>query len=344
MKTLMPPPIKTGILSFGMSGKLFHAPFLAAHDGFELNAVVERSVKKAQTEYPDIVSYSSVEEILSDPDIELVVVNTPNATHFELALKAIQAGKHVLLEKAFTIHSDQAKRLFREARKHNRFIFAYQNRRYDSDFMSVKQILDTGTLGRLVEVHFRYDRYRNFIGPKAAQETLVPGSGLMYNLGPHLLDAVISVFGNPLKWTKTLGHFRENTLVDDYAHVHMIYHDELQVFVTASLLVADPQPAFILHGTKGTYVKPRTDVQEQQLLGGMSPINPLFGREEPGGEGLLTIISPDGTKIQEKIAPVKSSYMNLFEQIFQTLREGKPYPVTEEQIVQQLEILEEFIQ
>ena len=332
--------IKTGLLSYGMSGKIFHSPFLRIHQGFEWIAVVERSVKNVQKDFPDIKSYDSVDELMKDPDIELVIVNTPTYTHFEFALKAIQAGKHVLLEKAFTVTSAQARRLFQEAKERKLFILPYQNRRYDSDFLSVKKVLDSGKLGRLVEVHFRYDRFREAIGPKVAKETPIPGSGLMYDLGPHLLDAAISVFGKPLQWTKRLGHFRENTQVDDYMHINLSYPEEMQVFLTTSLLVADAQPAFIVHGTKGSYVKQRTDIQEKQLLEGMNPDNPLFGIEEAGKEGILTTINENGTKLQEKIAPIKSSYMDIFEGVYQTIREGKPYPITEEQIVQQLEILE----
>lgn len=324
----------------GMSGKIFHFPFLKVHDGFKITAVVERSVKKVQLKYPEIKSYDSVDELLVDPDIELVVVNTPNNTHFEYALKAIRAGKHVLMEKPFTVTSLDAKQLFQEAGRCNRHILPYQNRRYDSDFLSVKEVLDSGRLGRLVEMHIRFDRYRDTIGPKTFKETPVPGSGLIYDLGPHLLDAVISIFGKPLSWTKTLGHFRENTKVDDYVHMHLVYPEELQVYLTLSFMVVDAQPAYVLHGTKGSYVRQRTDIQEKQLLGGMSPDDPLFGIEEVGKDGILSTIAGNGTIIREKIKPVKSTYMNVFEGIYQTIREGRPYFVTEDQIIQQLEILE----
>lgn len=336
----MKKPINTGLLSFGTSGRLFHFPFLMVHDGFLLTAVVERSVKKIQLQYPDIKSYNAVDELLADPDIELVVINTPNDTHFEFALKALRAGKHVLVEKPFTVNSSQAKQLFQEAKACNRCILPYQNRRYDSDFLSVKDVIDSGRLGKLEEMHLRFDRFRKNIGPKVFQETQIPGSGLLYNLGPHLLDAVISVFGKPLSWTKTLGHFRENTLVDDYAHIHLTYPEELQVYITTGLLIVDPQPAFILHGTKGSYVKQRTDAQEQQLMKGMSPDDPQFGLEEKGKEGILSTIAEDGTLLREKILPARSSYLNVFDRVYQTIRDGKPYPVTEDQIIQQLEILE----
>ena len=332
--------IKTGILSFGMSGKVFHSPFLNEHKNFELNAVVERTKKKAHLIYPNIISYNSIEELLADSDIELVIVNTPHATHFEFALKAIKAKKHVLMEKPFTINSSEARQLFKEAKKFNCCVLPYQNRRYDSDFLSVKSVLDSGKLGKLVEFHLRYDRYKYAIGPKAMKEMPVPGSGIAYDLGPHLLDAAISIFGNPLEWRKNMGHFRPKTQVDDYAHLHLLYPEGVQVFITMSMLVTEPQPAFILHGTKGSYVKQRADVQEQQLLEGMTPSSPLYGIEESGKHGVFTSFSNEGIKKHEKIISPKSSYMHVFDDVYSTIREGKPYTVTEKEIIQQLEILE----
>lgn len=333
-------PIKTGILSFGMSGKVFHAPFLHLHPGFELSAIVERSEKKALQFYPDIRSYDSVDALLTDPEIELVVVNTPPPTHFDFALKALQAGKHVLQEKAFTITSEQAFTLFKEASERNLHILPYQNRRFDSDFLSVRDVLATGQLGKLVEVHIRFDRYRPEIGPKVFKENPIPGSGLMYDLGPHLLDQVLSIFGNPLSYSKILGFNREKTRVDDFVHFHLEYPNGLQVFVTANMLVVDVQPAYVLHGSKGSYVKHRTDVQEKQLVAGMSPGNPLYGVEEAGSEGQLSLVSPDGRIIQSQTPLLKSSYVTLFDAVYQTIRLGEPYIVTEGHVIQQLKMLE----
>jgi len=336
----MKKPIKTGILSFGMSGKLFHSPFLETHEDFELTAVVERSVKKANLLYPYIKSYDTIDELLADPSIELVVVNTPNATHFDFAMKALKAGKHVLLEKPVTTTSVQAKLLYQEATKQKRCLLPYQNRRFDSDFLSVKKMIDSGKLGRLAEVHIRYDRFRTTISPKVAKESPGPGGGLMWDLGPHLLDQAISIFGQPLRWTKTLGHFRINTEVDDYVHFHLEFPDEVQVFLTTSMLVVDAQAAFVIHGTKGSFIKQRADIQEKQLLEGMSPENNSFGIEASGKEGILTTVSENGTILQEKIASDKSSYLKLFDCVYKTIRSGEAYPIKEEQVLLQLEILE----
>ena len=332
--------IKTGILSYGMSGKLFHAPFLKAHPGFEFTAVVERSKKKAHLDYSNIKSYNSVDEILLDDSIELIVVNTPNETHFEFALKAIKAKKHILVDKPFTARASQAKQLFKEAQKNHVLVFPFQNRRYDSDFLSVKKVIESGKLGNLIEAHFRYDRYSNTINEDSWKEVPGPGSGVIYNLGSHTIDGVISMFGMPLKWSKYPSYVRPNTQVIDYVHIHFLYPNNLQVFVTISILVADPQPAFMIHGTLGTYKKNRTDVQETQLNEGMLPDNLLYGVELPESDGLLTTIDSKGLKKQEKITAKKASYMNVFEDVYQTMRMGKDYPVTEEQIIAQLEILE----
>lgn len=333
-------PIKTGILSFGMSGKVFHAPFLNLHPGFELTAVVERSDKKAMHFYPDIRSFDSVDALLTDPEIELVVVTTPTSTHFDFALKALQSGKHVLLEKAFAITSEQAEILFKKASERNLRILPYQNRRFDTDFLSVREVLATGKLGKLVEVHVRFDRYRPEIGPKAFKETPIPGSGLMYDLGPHLLDQVITLFGCPLRWTKTLGYNRNKTQVDDFFHIHLEYPDGLQVFVTANMLVVDVQPAYVLHGSRGSYVKHRSDVQESQLVGGMTPDNPLYGWEEAGSEGMLSTISAEGKVIRQQVSLKQSSYMGIFDAAYRSIRFGEAYLVTEKQMVQQLKIME----
>ncbi|SMD32885.1 Predicted dehydrogenase [Reichenbachiella faecimaris] len=332
--------IKTGILSFGMSGQIFHAPFLAAHEGFELYAVVERSKKNAQSIYSSVKSYDKVDELIADDTVELVVVNTPNATHFEFARRALRAKKHVLVEKPFTITSGEAQQLYQEAKKNNVQVFPYHNRRYDSDFQSVKSVLNAGKLGDLVEAHIRFDRYKHDIGEKKAKETPGPGAGLLYDLGPHILDQAISLFGIPETWQKSVRHFRPKTQVDDYASIHLSYPNGLQVFLTGSLLVADPLPSFVVHGTLGSYIKKRTDVQEKQLSEGMHPGDTGYGVEPDVDQGMLTIISASGEKLQEHISSAASSYMQVFDDVFQAIRGGKPYPVKEEEIIQQLQILE----
>ncbi|MVN21222.1 Gfo/Idh/MocA family oxidoreductase [Mucilaginibacter arboris] len=337
----MDQPIKTGLLAFGMSGRIFHAPFLNANPGFSLEAVAERHTKKAAQFYPNIKSYDTLEEVINHPDLELVVVNTPNYTHFELAKQVLQAGKHVLIEKPIAATAAEAKALFDLGRAVNREVFVYQNRRWDSDFKAVKEVLEMNYLGKLIEVHFRYDRWRPEIGPKAFKEKPMPASGILYDLGPHLLDQVISLFGKPIAFSKNTGSFRHLTEVPDYTSVHLQYPENLNIFVTASLLVANPLPAFVIHGTRGSFIKKRADVQEAQLDKGMSPLDLAYGLEEPGMDGELTCIDPETETMEAtKIPSMKGDFMAIFDAVYHSICEGKPFPVTEEDILTQLAIIE----
>lgn len=332
--------ITAGLLAYGMSGKVFHAPFLDAHSGFNLKAIVERSKKNAVNDYPTITSYNSVDELLNDDEIELVVVNTPNNLHYEHSKAALTRGKHILVEKPFTATSAQAKELFELADKVGKQIIFYQNRRWDSDFTSIKKVLSSGKLGKLNEMHLRYDRYRNVIGPKAFKEQAIEASGLLYDLGPHLLDQVISLFGKPISYHKILGKNRVGTEVDDYFNIQLTYPESVFVFVTASMLVVNPQAAFVLHGVNGSFIKQRADIQEEQLLAGMKLTDDGYGIEPKGKEGLLTTIDTDGNKTEEIIPSETGSYLPLFDAAYKALTHQQPYPVKRKEVLLQLEILE----
>ncbi|WP_207533315.1 Gfo/Idh/MocA family oxidoreductase [Desertivirga arenae] len=333
-------PIVTGILSYGMSGRVFHAPFVHTSELFELRAVTERSKKKAAERYHGIRSYDSVEDLLADQEIELVIVNTPNHLHYEHAKLALNAGKHILVEKPFAANSEQAKELFELARLKDKKIMVYQNRRWDSDFQSVKTVIEQGRLGELIEVHFRFDRYRKEISPKYFKEEPLPASGLSYDLGPHLLDQVISLFGKPESFVKTTGIYRPDSRVDDYFHFHLKYPNGLNVFVTGNLQVVNPLPAFVLHGTKGSFIKRRTDVQEAQLEKSVLPTDPNYGFEPSGSEGILSTLKADGTAITQYNTALKGNYVRLFDAVYNYVRSDVPYPIKEDEIVWQLELLE----
>ncbi len=288
-----------------------------------------------------MISYDSVEALLADPKIELIVVNTPSNTHFELAKQALQAEKHVLIEKPLVTSSAEVQELEELSQRMNRRVLAYQNRRWDSDFQSVKQVIDSGQLGQLIEVHFRFDRYKTALNTKAFKETPIPGSGLVYDLGPHLIDQAICLFGKPLFSRKTTGIFRPGSQVPDYFSFHLHYPNGLQVFLTSSLLVAQPQASFVLHGTQGSFSKARTDVQETQLQQGIAPQNATYSLEAPGQEGILTLASTDGNFTTHSQPAPKGDYMQLFEALYQTIRNGIPYPIKLEEIRWQMELLEQ---
>lgn len=336
----MQKPIVTALLAYGMSGKLFHAPFVSSHSGFSFKGVLEHKTKRVLADYPGIKSYDTLQEILEDPEIELVIVNTPSNTHVDYARQALLAGKDILVEKPFASTSKEAKEIFELGRKLNRKVMVYQNRRFSSDFAVTRDVIDSGKLGRIIEIHLRYDRYRAEIGPKVFKETPLPASGIVYDLGAHLLDQVICILGKPSGFHKVTGIYRENSQVDDYGHIHLTYPNQLNVFVTASLLVADPQPGIIINGTKGSFVKAFCDKQEEQLIAGMKPGDSGFGDEDPGKEGKLTLMNDRGEKTIEFVPSVKGKYMDLFEAIVQTIRHGKEFPVKEEEVLVQIGILE----
>jgi scyllo-inositol 2-dehydrogenase (NADP+) len=337
----MSAPIVTGLMAFGMSGRIFHAPFISTNPGFTLKAVVERNEKKAGKIYPDIASYNSIDELLSDDEIELIIVNTPSNLHFEHAVKAMQAGKHVLIEKPAAATSAEVKELFDLGRKLNKHVMIYQNRRYDSGFLSAKEVIESGRLGNLIEVTFRMDRYKAAIGVKSFKETKgVPANGLVYDLGPHLLDNVISLFGKPLSFTKTTGIYRTGSEVPDYFNYHLTYPNQLNVYLTSGLLIAGETPGFVVHGTNGSFIKNRTDVQEAQLDKGMMPTDPAYGLEPAGNEGELTTVGIDNVKCTETVASHKGDYNQIFNAAYHTIRDNALFPVTEEHIAWQLELLE----
>jgi scyllo-inositol 2-dehydrogenase (NADP+) len=332
--------IITGILAYGMSGKVFHVPFIHNHPGFKLHAITERNTKQAESDYPGIISYDAIDDLINDPAIELVIINTPNYTHYEYATKALKAGKHILVEKPFTATTDEAKELFELADSAGKQIFFYQNRRWDSDFCAVRQVIESGVLGKLNEVHFRYDRYRNVIGPKTFKEEPYSASGLMYDLGPHLIDQAVSIFGKPETFHKILGKNRKGTKVDDYFSIHLGYPNSVNVFVHANLLLVDALPAFVLHGENGSLHKKRADIQEEQLLKGMKLGDEGYGIELPGNEGKLTLIDQEGNKSVQKVESLEGSYLPLFDAVYESIANNAPYSVTREQVFIQLEILQ----
>ena len=189
--------IKTGLAAFGMSGQIFHAPFITTHPAFELTAIVERSKELSKERYPSAKIVRSFEELIAMDELELIVVNTPDSTHFDYARRALEAGKHVIVEKPFTSTYAEGESLVALARAKGLMLSVYQNRRWDSDFLTVKQILSEGKLGRLVEFESTYPRYRNFIKSGTWKETGEMGGGLTYNLGAHLLDQAVQLFGVP---------------------------------------------------------------------------------------------------------------------------------------------------
>jgi predicted dehydrogenase len=332
------PAIKTALLSFGMSGKVFHAPFISVHPGFELVGAWERTKKAIQGIYPDAISYNTMEDLLADDSIELVIVNTPNNTHYNYTKAALIAGKDVVVEKAFTTTVAEAIVLKELALKLNRKISIYHSRRYDSDYRTMQKILQQNLLGDLVEAEFRYDRYKPSIGPKQHKENAGPGAGLLNDLGPHLIDQALTLFGMPSSVFADIRITRPQSQVDDWFNV-VLYYPQLRVSLHASNFVREALPAYMLQGTKGSFIKSRTDMQETKLLAGELP-NRIDWGVEPASEYGLLHTEKDGVIIKERVPSEVGNYLDYYDGVYNAIRKGAPMPVTCHEATDVMRIIE----
>ncbi|MBZ4042699.1 Gfo/Idh/MocA family oxidoreductase [Flavobacterium hibisci] len=332
--------IKTALLSYGMSGKVFHAPFLDLHPGFELLGSWERSKKLIQEDYPTVKSYASIDELLTD-DVDLVIVNTPVGTHYEYAKKVLLAGKHAVVEKAFTTTAAEAKELAQIAKEKGLKLAVFQNRRWDSDFKTIQKVINDGVLGDLVEAEFHFDRYNPVLSPKLHKETVNDGAGILKDLGPHLIDQAVCLFGSPKSVFADIRYTRENTVVDDWIDLLLIYKD-FRVRLKAGYFVREANPSYSIHGKKGSFLKQRGDVQEDELKIGKKPNRDSWGTELDNFEGILHT-EIDGKPIREKIKTLQGNYFEYFDGVYDAIANNKPEPVTAQDGVKVMQIIEAAI-
>ena len=330
--------INTALCSFGMSGWVFHAPFLQVHPGFNLYAVWERSKKLAQQKYPQVKSYDTLDELLKDEAIELVVVNTPNYTHYDYAKQALDAGKHVIVEKPFTVNSKEGKELIQLAKKKKRKLSVYQNRRYDSDYKAIKKVIQEKLLGNIVEAEFHFDRYKEEVSPKLHKEVPGSGTGSLYDLGSHLIDQALQLFGDPTEIFADIQIMRPVSKVDDYFEV-LLYYPGLRVRLKSSYQVREALPGYVLHGSKGSFIKPKTDVQEAMLQAGKVPGQSDWGTEPETEKGLLHT-EVNGKLIREYVPSMKGNYGEYYEGIYNAIRNNQPVPVLPEDGLKVVKLIE----
>ena len=327
--------IKTGLAAFGLSGQVFHAPFIEAHPNFELTAVVERSRKKAAENYPRIRSVASFDELLRE-DIELVVVDTPDTTHYALCRAALEAGKHVVVEKPFVTTRQQAEELVELAERKGLLLIVYQNRRWDGDFLTVRKIMESGALGRIVEFQSSFQRYRPQITQSVWKET--PNGarvGITYNLCSHLCDQAVVLFGKPEGVWATLASQRDGSRIDDYSFIELMYPD-IKVSLRAGMLIREEGPRFAVHGTKGSYVKYGLDPQENALRHeGASPSAGVWCSEDEGRWGILH--TDEGRKPYPTVA---GNYMRFYDSVYASVRENASPAVSHAEMLTDIAILE----
>jgi predicted dehydrogenase len=263
-------PIRCAVLGFGLAGKVFHCPFISAVPGLELTAIAQRKGDEAAQAYPSARILRSAEEAFHDPSIDLIVVATPSETHFDLAAQALQAGKHVVVDKPIASSSRSAQALVGLASVHSRILAPFHNRRWDGDFLTVRKLLSENTLGRVVEIVSRFDRYRPLQRPNTWKEVASPATGLLYDLGPHLVDQALALFGPPARVTASIHHDRDVTHIDDAFDLVLDYDmpfgRALRYSCHATMLAADPSPRFVVNGTHGAWRKYGVDPQEPALV------------------------------------------------------------------------------
>jgi len=335
-------PISTALLSYGMSGEVFHAPLLDAHAGFTMKTVLQRAKTTATLHYPYVQVVKNLNKILRDPEIELVIVNTPNATHFDFASRALEAGKHVVVEKPFTNTSRDAAKLIALAKKKKRILTVFQSRRWDGAFMTLKKVIDLGVLGPIVEYEAHYDRFRNYVVAGSWKEKPVPGAGILYNLGSHMLDQVLVLFGKPSYVTAKTGVQRPGAKVDDFYDIRLEYPG-LHVIVKSSYLVREPGPLYRVNGVLGSFVLLGIDPQEEALKLHQRPGAAGWGEEPSSYWGLLNT-EIGGVHVEGTIETLAGNYLGFYQNLFEAIREKKALAVKPEQSMEVIRMIETAIE
>lgn len=334
--------VKAGLCAFGMSGKVFHAPFLKEHPGFFLSAVVERSKEESKEKYPEATIYRSVEEMLQNAEVELVIINTPVQTHYEYAKKALEAGKNIIVEKPFTVNVSEAEELVKLAEEKGLFLSVYQNRRFDRDFLKVKEVLNSGQLGNIKETEIRFDRFRTTPSGKQHKESPDQvGSGSLHDLGAHLVDQAVQYFGYPEKLFADVFSMKGSAFANDYFEILLYYKNDLRVRLKSSVFTKEDHYAYKIHGDRGTFLQERTDNQENELVAGAIP---AYGKEwmqplkEP--DGILNYLNGNSDTERIFTSSEAGNYMDYYQQIYEHIVFGYELPSPGKEVIQNMKIID----
>ncbi|MBB2757988.1 oxidoreductase [Xanthomonas arboricola] len=332
----MPKPFNLAVVGYGYVGRTFHAPLIAGTPGLALHSVVSSKPQQVQADFPDVAVLADLETALADPALDAVVLATPNQTHAPFALQAMAAGKHVLVDKPFALDAAQAREVVAAAAAAGRIVSVFQNRRWDADFLTVRRLIDEGQLGEVVEFHSHFDRFRPQVRDRW-RESDIPGAGLWYDLGPHLLDQALQLFGTPQAIGADLQRQRNQARSDDYFHVTLRY-PRLRVILHAGSLVADSGLRFAVHGTRGSYLKHGLDTQEDQLRAGRRPGTAGWGVDPL--PGTLTRVDDEGRVHTHQPDTTPGDYRQCYAAFRDALAGAGPAPVSGADAVQVMELLE----
>jgi scyllo-inositol 2-dehydrogenase (NADP+) len=327
--------LNVALLGYGFASKTFHAPLLVRVPGLRLRYIVSSDSAKVHKDYKDVSVLAKPEMALADPEVDVIVIATPNVTHFDLAQKALNAGKHVVVDKPFTNTVTDGMELIQLARSRKKVLSVFQSRRWDGDFLTLRKVLVDGLLGKVALFECHYDRYR----PEPRQrwrEQPGPGSGIWFDLGPHLVDQALQLFGAPESIYADLEIQRSGGQANDYFHVVLRYGKSRAILHGGSLVVAE-SPRFIVHGALGSFTKWGMDTQEESLKRGEIPGSPGWGADPKMG----TLITKKGDGFETREVPnIPGNYLGYYEGLRDAIIGGRPNPVTAEQGLEVINVLE----
>jgi predicted dehydrogenase len=316
--------IDVGLIGFGLAGRAFHAPVIHAVPGLRLAAVLQRQGNEAAEKYPGVRIVRTMDELLAMREVRIVIIATPNDTHYSLARRCLEAGRDVVVDKPFTTTLEEANSLVQIAKETGRLLTVYQNRRYDGDFQAIRQLVADGILGRIVRFETSYDRFRPQLKPGAWRETARPGAGILFDIGPHLIDHALMLFGLPEAVTADVRAERDNAVADDAFDITLHYPYNLRAVLRSSILAAAPRTRFVLLGTKGSFLKQKVHPLENDLRHGRLPANGVWGAEPEEEWGVLTVPAGDSFE-SRRIPSINSDYRDFYSNLRDAiLGEAKP--------------------
>lgn len=334
--------INTAIIGYGKSSKIFHVPLLKSAEGFKVTAVLQRTREDAKEDFPEVNIYRDYKDLLKDDTIELVIITTPNHLHFDQAFDALSADKHVVVEKPFTITSEEAEKLIRLAESKKKVLTVFQSRRWDGDYFTLQKVMEENRMGRLIEYEANYHRYRKLKPEGVWKETALPGAGILYDLSPHLIDQSLQLFGMPERLFADIRHQRKGA-ADDWFVIDF-YYDQLKVTMRAGMLITDPTPRYVLRGENGSFVKYGMDIQEEMLERGKSLSDEDWGVEPESRFGKLYLMNESGKIIQERVETLPGDYPGFYRKLRSAIVDQKEPPVSPGSAKDVITIIEKAIE
>ena len=320
--------VNVGLVGFGLAGRVFHAPVISCVPGMHLSGILQRRGDEAGTQFPDSHQVRSLPELLALPDLHLIVIATPNSSHFEIAKTCLERGLHVVIDKPFATTSQEARDLIEVAKSRRKLLSVFHNRRWDGDFKTVQKVLKDGTLGEVVAYESHFDRFRPEPKLEAWRERDEPGAGILFDLAPHLVDQAMCLFGTPEAIDADIRRERIVGEVDD-AFDLTLYYPRLRARLCASVLAAQPGPRFLVRGTLGSYQKCGLDPQEDLLKHGIKPRGENWAQESEGSWGTACVTR--GTEmIQRKVPTLPGDYRCYYENVRDAIESRTELTVTPE--------------